>query len=302
MLDQRDAPHGVFENSAANCRHIEVRPLASSMGAEIRNLDVNDLSDEAFQELRGALFRHRMIYLRGQRLDHDQQAAFTRRFGEFGADSFASDTDAHPHVLPVIKEAEARAPLVFGGGWHTDSPFLPRPPAITILRSIETPPLGGDTIWADTALAFRALSPTMQAMLEPLRVRMSAEKAAALVALVKASGAPLPGYGADAVRDKAFARTPHPLVRTHPETGEKALYIDDSYAVDIEGLTASESRPLIDFLVAHITQHAFTCRLRWEPDMLVLWDNRLCLHLAMNDYDGHRREMYRTTVMGEVPS
>jgi taurine dioxygenase len=296
----RLSPFGVFDNSAQAARHIEVRPIASSMGAEVRAPDIRSMSDEAFEEFRSALFRHRMIFIRGQRLTHDEHADFTTRFGAFGADSFGSPTDPHPHVLPVIKEADTRTPVVFGGVWHTDSPFLPHPPAITTLRSVEVPPFGGDTTWADTALAYRALSPTMRAMIEPLRVHMTSERS--LIATSKGRGKAVRGYANDQVSEGALSGTYHPLVSTHPVTGEKALYVDEIYTSGIEGLTDLESRPLIDFLIGHITQHQFCCRLRWEPDMLVLWDNRLCLHLAMNDYDGYRREMYRTTVAPEAAS
>jgi taurine dioxygenase len=213
------------------------------------------------------------------------------------------------NVQPIIKEAEARTGWVFGAGWHTDSPFLAEPPAITMLYGVEIPPYGGDTIWANTALAYAMLSETMQRMLAPLRVHMSMRDVLAgaqahapaddtpvgrLAALKGAQELP-----ADIVRkiEGSF----HPLVRTHPVTAEKALYCDGAYAIGIEGLSEAEGEALIDFLVAHITQPAFTCRLRWAPRTLTLWDNRLCVHQAFNDYDGFRREMYRTTVAGEVP-
>jgi taurine dioxygenase len=239
-----------------------------------------------------------MIFLRGQHLSHADHSAFSLRFGPFGTDAYTQGVEGFPGVQPVIKEASVRSRSIFGGSWHTDSAFLERPPAISTLYSVEVPPFGGDTAWANTALALRMLSPTMQAMLAPLRVRMSAE---VNHATQQRLGVAIP-FASDDARSLALAGHSHPLVRTHPVSGEKALYVDESYAVGIEGLTGVEARPLLAFLVAHITQHAFTCRLRWEPDMLVLWDNRLCVHHASNDYDGYRREMYRTTVEGEVPA
>jgi len=199
--------------------------------------------------------------------------------------------------------------MVFGSGWHTDSPFLANPPAISMLYAIDIPPFGGDTIWANTVLAYAMLSETMQRMLAPLRVRMSMARVlesaqtygrvdeSAVGRLAALRGAALPD---DVVRK--VKGTAHPLVRTHPATGEKALYCDGSYAVGIEGLTEPESEALLRFLVAHMTQPAFTCRLRWEPRTFALWDNRICIHQAFNDYDGYRRELYRTTVAGEVPA
>jgi alpha-ketoglutarate-dependent taurine dioxygenase len=180
-------------------------------------------------------------------------------------------------VHPLIKEADDASKMVFADGWHTDSPFLPEPPSITILRSIQVPPFGGDTMWANSALAYRMLSSAYRRMIQDLRVRFSLRE--------------------DLTR-KITGNT-HPLIRTHPATGEKALYVDTSYAIGIEDMLPEESAPIIRFLGEHITQPAFTCRLRWEPDMVALWDNRLCVHQAYNDHQGYRRELYRTAVVGE---
>jgi taurine dioxygenase len=209
----------------------------------------------------------------------------------------------------VIKEADERTGFLFGSGWHTDSPFLPAPPAISMLRSIQIPPFGGDTIWANSALAYAALSPTMKAMLAGLKVHMSMRKALSAAQdhappTDTAIGRLAQTKGAQTLPDHLTAKVAgryHPLVRTHPRTGEKALYCDVTYACGIEGLTTKESAPIIDFLIGHMTQPAFTCRLRWEENMFVMWDNRLCIHQAFNDYDGYRRELYRTTIAGEVP-
>jgi taurine dioxygenase len=299
MLEVRVTPSGAFDNHARPYRHIEARPIASAMGAEIVSADVRALTDDGFGEFCDALYRHKMIFVRGQELSHADHESFTRRFGAFGTDAYTKGVDGHPDVQPVIKEADNRSKAIFGGSWHTDSAFLERPPSISTLYSVEIPPFGGDTAWANTGLAYRMLSPAMQAVLAPLRVHMSAE--VNFTTQVRLNKAAIP-FSSDDAREQAFSGSFHPLVRTHPATGEKALYVDESYAVGIEGMTAAESRPILAFLAQHIPQHAFTCRLRWEPSMLVLWDNRLCLHHASNDYDGYRREMYRTTVQGEVPA
>jgi alpha-ketoglutarate-dependent taurine dioxygenase len=299
MQEVRVTPAGMFDNHARPYRHMEARPLAAAMGAELAGIDVRNLSDEAFTELSDALYHHKMIYIRDQPLTHGEHESFTARFGPFGTDAYTKGVSDHPDVQPVIKEAATRSKAIFGGSWHTDSAFLPRPPSISTLYSVEIPPFGGDTAWANTVLAYSMLSPTMQAMLAPLKVHMSAEMNFATQQ--RANGKALP-FSSDDAQNQAFEGAFHPLVRTHPVSGEKALYVDESYAVGIEGLTSAESRPLLAFLAAHITQHAFTCRLRWEPRMLVLWDNRICLHHASNDYDGYRRELYRTTVQGEVPA
>jgi taurine dioxygenase len=303
-------PRGKFDNSAAPARHIEVRPLAAAMGAEIPGVDVERITDAQFEEVRAALFRHKMIFFRGQKLSHGGQAAFSLRFGAFAEDAYTKGVPGFPDVQPLVRETDTpREGLVFGGGWHTDSPFLPQPPAISMLYAVDAPPYGGDTIWANSALAYAQLSDTMKALLSPLKVRMS--MARVLAAAQAHNAVDDTGIGrlaatrgatelpAEVVRK--VTGSAHPLVRTHPSTGEKALYCDETYAIGIEGLTAAEAEPLLAFLVAHITQPAFTCRLRWEAGTLTLWDNRICVHQAFNDYDGFRRELYRTTVAGETP-
>ena len=302
-------PHGRFDNAAAAYRHIEAVPLAAAMGAEIRRVNLAELSDAAFAEIEHALFRHKMIFFREQRIDDGQHKQFSRRFGPFAEDAYTVGVRGHPEVQPVIKEADDRSAMVFGSGWHTDSPFLAEPPAISTLRAVEVPPFGGDTLWANAALAYRMLSETMQRMLAGLRVRFSMRDVLASAQQnVERRDTPIGPLAA--TRDLAelpeslavkVRGNSHPLVRTHPVTAEKSLYVDGSYAIGIEGLEDSEAAPLLRFLVEHITQPAFTCRLRWEPGTLTLWDNRLCVHQAFNDYAGQRREMYRTTVAGERP-
>ena len=303
-------PTGGFDNAPLKNREIEVRPLAAAMGAQIVGLQLARLTDAQFAEVRAALFRHKMIYFRDQQVSHADQERFSLRFGPFAPDAYTRGVDEHPDVQPVIREADERPGMIFGSGWHTDSPFLAQPPAISTLYGVEVPPWGGDTLWANAALAYATLSPTMQAVLAPLRVRMSMRRVLE-VAQVHQEPDDTPLGRVAATRGQAhlppeIARKVegcgHPLVRTHPVTQEKALYCDETYAVGIDGLTEQEAGPLLGFLVRHITQPAFTCRLRWEPGTLALWDNRLCLHQAFNDTDGFRREFYRTTVAGEGPA
>lgn len=297
MREVRLSPSGGFDNAALPASHIEVRPVAAAMGAEVMG-DLRDLSGDAFAELRQALWRHKMLFARGQHWTHAEHEAFALRWGPFAPDAYTHGVAGHPGVQPLIKEADHRSKGLFGSGWHTDSPFLPEPPGMTILRSVEVPPYGGDTVWANCALAYRTLSPAMQTMLRPLKVRMSAVNNAHTQKL--ADGKEL-NFASDEAREAAFAGNAHPLVRTHPMTGELALFVDEVYAVGIEGMTQAESLPLLDFLCRHITQHHYTVRLKWEPGMVATWDNRGALHLAANDYDGFRREMYRTTMAGERP-
>jgi len=303
-------PTGKFDNNAAEYRSITAKPLSAAMGAEISGVDVRKLTETQGQEIRHALFRHKMIYFRGQKLTHADHEAFSRLFGSFAEDAYTSGVPDHRNVHPLIKEADDPSKMVFGEGWHTDSPFLSSPPAITILRSIQVPPFGGDTTFANSALAYSMLSDTYREMIKNLKVHFSLRDVlkSAQDAVVESDspiGRLASTRNSERLSDDLLRKirgNAHPMVRTHPESGEKALYVDTSYAIGIEGMEAEESAPILRYLGEHITQPAFSCRLRWEPDMLVLWDNRLCVHQAYNDYQGHRRELYRTTMAGEKPS
>jgi alpha-ketoglutarate-dependent taurine dioxygenase len=302
-------PHGQFDNHSRPYRHINALPLAAAMGAEIRGVDIARVTPEQFAEIEDALFRHKMIYFCNAAIGHAEHHAFSRRFGEFAEDAYTDGMPGFREVQPLIKEADDRSAMVFGSGWHTDSPFLDEPPAITTLRSVETPPYGGDTMWANSALAWRMLSDSARQLVAGLKVHFSmrdvltsaqynAEQRDSPIGKLAATRgqADLP----EGLRRKVRGNV-HPLVRTHARSGEQSLYLDASYAIGIEGMSESESAPLLKMLTDHITQPAFTCRLRWQPGMLALWDNRLCVHQAFNDYDGYRREMYRTTIAGEKP-
>lgn len=302
-------PHGRFDNHARAYRHVQALPLAAAMGAEIRGVDLSRVTDAQFAEIEDALFRHKMIYFCNQRIGHAEHHDFSRRFGPFAEDAYTDGVPGFREVQPLLKEADDRSAMVFGSDWHTDSPFLDEPPAITTLRSVETPPFGGDTMWANAALAWNMLGDTTRSLVRNLRVRFSmrdvlasaqenAEQRDSPIGKLAAtrSLADLP----EGLQRKVRGNT-HPLVRTHARTGEESLYIDPSYGIGFEGMSDAESAPLLKMLTDHLTQPAFTCRLRWQPGMLALWDNRLCVHQAFNDYDGYRREMYRTTVAGERP-
>lgn len=301
-------PYLQAAGSAVNCAkryaHLRAQPLASAMGAEIHGVDLAHLDDPTFADLSDALYRHKMIFVREQHLGFADQENLTARFGEFGTDAYTPGIPGHPHIQRVLKLADERAPLIFGGSWHTDSPFLERPPAISVLYGVDIPPYGGDTLWANSAQALAALSATMQAMLRPLRVHMSGRDV--LAALHRHAGPDAPvkiaSMDVELREQDLIGGACHPLIRTHPVTGEQSLYVDETYAVGIEGMSDYEATPLLAFLCAHITQPLFQCRLRWEPRTVALWDNRLCLHHAFNDHDGFRREMWRTIVAGETPA
>ncbi len=298
MWEVRVSPCGNFDNAARQYKHIKVEPMAAAMGAEVVGVRFSELNDEGFAELQDALWRHKMLFARDQHLSHGEHYEFSQRWGPFGVDAYTKGTPGFPDLHPLIKEADTSAAAVFGGGWHTDSPFLEKPPSVTILRSVQSPPYGGDTTWANCALAFQKLSPAYREMLRPLKVHMSAANNYATQQ--KLLGDAIPFANMDEFK-AGIAGQFHPLVRKHPVTGEESLFVDENYSTGIEGMTTFEAKPILDYLVSHILQHAFTCRLRWQDGTVAMWDNRLVLHLGPNDYDGFRREMYRTTVEGEVP-
>jgi len=301
--EYRVHPTGQFSNHAKDYRHIEALPLSSALGAEILGVDLANLSDEQFSEIEDALYTHKMLYIRNQTITLDDQEAFTLRFGAFGMDAYSAGIEGHPNVQRVIKEAENRVPNVFGGSWHTDSPFLAQPPALTLLYGTDIPPYGGDTIWADTQLAYEFLSDPMKQLLAPLRAHRSARNVLATIHKNASAsrGEAMGSMKLEPAEQIMLDGSYHPIIRTHPKTGKRALFVDPGYTLGIEGMTTPESEALIGFLCDHITQPAFTARLRWEKNSFVMWDNRSTLHHAFNDYDGFRREMWRTIVDGEVP-
>lgn len=298
-------PPEYYDDARNGYTAIKTVPLASTMGAEIQGVDIATVTDEQFEQIKDALFRYKMIYFRGQdSMTIDDQEALTLRFGEFGTDAYTQGMAGHPNVQRVLKEASSVVDWVFGDGWHTDSPFLAQPPAISLLQSIDVPPYGGDTWWSNAELAYELLSDKMKEVIAPLKVHMSAAWVLQNVnkGKPKLNDLALGDMNLTVDQQKMVEGSFHPLVRTHPDTGKKSLYCDTSYSMGIEGMTQEEAKPLLDFLGWWATREEFNCRLRWEPHMLVIWDNRSCLHKAFNDYDGYRREMIRTIVNGEVPA
>ena len=300
LIDQQQP----YRNTPFEGTHIQTKPLAAAMGGEVLDVQIADLNDKNFSEIEKALHHHKMIFFREQSLSLADQERFTRRFGEFGTDAYTTGMPDHPDIQPVVKEVDTKSKMVFGGGWHTDSPFLECPPSVSILRGVEIPPYGGDTIWYNSVLAYESLSEIMKSMLAPLRVHMSAKNvinSMRKVAEELKSNSTMSDMELDLDVQSMLDGKYHPIIRRHPQSDEIGLYCDAVYAIGIQGMTERESRPLLDFLVSHITQEIFSCRLRWEPNTVAVWDNRSCLHRAFNDYDGFRREMHRTTVKGEVP-
>jgi taurine dioxygenase len=280
-------------------RRITVTPWSGVCGAVIAGVDLAaDLDDGVIAEIRRAVLDHGVVFFREQSLSPEQQVRFSRRFGPYSPVPFVEPIAEHPEVIAVVREAQERHPYIFGGIWHSDFSFLPEPPMGSILHAVEVPPHGGDTLWANQHLAYRALSPGMRAMLAGLRGVHSAVNAYS--PKMQAIHDTFAGMTVT-TSEEANRTQEHPVVRVHAETGRKALFVNQQYTVGLAGFHGHESRLLLDFLFQHSTQHGFTCRWRWSPGDVAFWDNRSVQHMVMADVEGHRRYHRRTTVAGEAP-
>lgn len=285
----------------ARYRHIETQKIAGALGAEITGIDLSrEISDEMLDELRAALHENLVIFFRGQTITPGQQLAFASRWGEIHRHPFVAGLPDHPDILEIRKaEGDKRN---FGGTWHTDQMFAPRPAMGTMLYALEVPPYGGDTMWTNQYLAYETLSEGMRRRIDPLRVVAMGE------GTKKYGGKTRKEFYADRLATvkvidpgDLITNSTHPLVRTHPGTGRRALYIG-SHVNHFEDMTEEESQPLIDFLTRHSTRPEFTCRFRWSAGALAFWDNRCTQHFAINDYPAGTRRMHRITVRGDVPA
>ncbi len=273
-------------------RHIEVHPIAGALGAEIHGVDIAQPLDGAVvAEIRQAFLDHLVIFLRNQRVTPPEQLAFARRFGEPMEYPQLQGLPDCPLITPVIKLEHER--VNFGGIWHSDTAYLERPPMGSMLYALEIPPYGGDTLFANQYLAYATLSEGLKQTL------------AGLIGINSSTKADASRTREDRLRDAGAELKvlvgEHPVVRTHPETGRKALYVNVGHTTGFKGWTEEESRPLLDHLFAHQVGPEFTCRFRWEPGSLAFWDNRCAQHNPVNDYHGFRRVMHRVTLAGDRP-
>ncbi len=278
-------------------RHISVTPLNAAIGAEISGVDLaGDLAGAAAAEIMAAFARHLVLFFRDQDLTPPQQVAFAGRFGPIGRYPFAEPVAGNPDVVAIIKEPGQRSN--FGGIWHTDTPYLERPSLASMLYARQVPQSGGDTLWANTYAAYEALSDELKTRIADLRAVNSAAKNKHSLRLDHLAGGAMRGRNTDGIESRQAI---HPVVRTHPVTGRRALYLSPAHALRFDGWTEAESAPLLEQLFAHMTGEAFTCRFRWTRGTLAVWDNRCTLHYPINDYHGQRREMHRVTIEGERP-
>jgi taurine dioxygenase len=271
---------------------VHVRRVAGALGAEISGVDLSaDLSDTAVTAIRQAWLEHLVVFFRDQDLDPEAFLRFACRLGEPVEYPFVPGIPGRPEIIEVAKLPHET--VNFGGIWHTDTTYLERPPMATMLVAREVPPHGGDTMFANLYMAFESLSPAMQALLRGLRAVHTS-------ALADVSRTREDRMREHDVSDHELVAE-HPVVRTHPETGREALYVDVAHTARFAGMTDEESRPLLRFLFEHSVRPEFTCRFRWEIGSVALWDNRCALHNPVNDYHGHIRRMHRITLGGDIP-
>jgi taurine dioxygenase len=277
-------------------QQLQIRRVAGALGAEVRGVDLStQLSDETIAAIRQAFVEHQVVFFRNQTLTPAQQVAFGRRFGPLNIHPYVAGMADHPEVMEIVKEPEDK--VNFGGGWHSDMSFLEHPSIGSILYAVELPDWGGDTLFASQAAAFEALTPALQKTLEGLNAVHSAGREYS----AKGHSAQKRKTMSVVEAEGAVGEFVHPVVKVHPETGRKALYVNPAFTMRFDGWSKRESKPLLDFLFDHCRYEGFTCRFAWTPGSVAMWDNRSVWHFALNDYPGQRRHMRRVTV-DEAPS
>ncbi len=273
---------------------ISIAPQAAPCGAIVHGIDLRDsLAPDHVAAIRAAWLQHQVLAFPGQDMSLDDLERFASTIGPFGSDAFFGSVPGHPHIAQVRRDADETT-KIFAETWHSDWSFLPSPPQATLLYGNVIPPVGGDTLFANQIAAWEALSPQLQARLQDKQGVHSARR----------------GYARDgmygerdqgrsmAIRfgDDALATQLHPIARVHPETGRTALYVSPGYTIGIDGMDDAEAQPLLLELFRHQVRDDFVYRHRWQPGMLLMWDNRSVVHAATGGYDGHARLLHRITL------
>ena len=277
---------------------MDIRPVAGALGAEITGVDLRgELSNRVSADIHAAFLKHHVLFFRDQHLSPQEELRFTRIFGEPDIYPFQKGLPDTPEVIEILKtESDTRN---FGGSWHSDTTYLEKPALGSVLSALEIPDYGGDTLFANMALAYDALSDGMKAMLAGLVAVNSSDgpyRGGRQAVMAKLDGMK------DAYQTEATVyESEHPVVRTHPENGLKALYVNSSHTKRFRGMTEEESKPLLEYLCRHAVRPEFTCRFRWTAGAVAVWDNRCTQHHALNDYAGKRRRMQRVTIKGDRP-
>jgi taurine dioxygenase len=275
---------------------LAVEPLTPAIGAVLRGVNLAEpASDGLIDDIRQALLKHQVIFFEDQDLSPAQQAAFARRFGDLHVHPLYDHTDGDPAIMIIDNHVDNPTDNNY---WHTDVTFIDTPPMGSILHARQLPPTGGDTMWSSMTAAYRALSAPMQRFLEGLEAVHDFAYAFTRDGLAGSQAS-------EEQYQKAVAANPpviHPVVRTHPETGEPCLFVNSVFTRRIKGLRGEESKALMAFLNAHIQKPEFVVRWRWTPGAVAFWDNRNTQHRAVDDFLPHRRVMHRATVLGDKPA
>ena len=269
---------------------MNVKPIAGALGAEITGIDLRRLSDAEMHEIRRAWLEHLVVFFRDQELTPAEYMAFAKRLGQPIEYPFVRGIQGFPEIIEVKKLEHEK--VNFGGIWHSDTAYLDVPPMASMLLAREVPPKGGDTLFANMYLAYEALSDGMKRLIAPLKAVNASSKA-------DVTRTREDRVSSDEAKKEYVAA--HPVVRTHPETGRKALYVNIAHTVRIEGMSEDESAPLLSYLFRHQVRPEFTCRFAWRVGSIALWDNRCAQHNPVNDYHGYRRVMHRITLAGDRP-
>ena len=273
---------------------LEIRPVAGAIGAELHGVNLaEDLTAETVAEIRQALLDHLVIFFRDQDLPPDRFSAFAQRFGKPVEYPFVKGIEGFPEIIAVAKLEHEK--VNFGGIWHSDTTYLQQPPRGSLLVAREVPPYGGDTLFANQYLAYETLSPGMKRFLDGATGVSTSAKAD----VSRTREDRIKSDGTEAARQPMSAE--HPAVRTHPETGKRALYVNIAHTARFSDMTEEESAPILNYLFQHQTRPEFTCRFRWQPGSVAFWDNRCAQHNPVNDYHGFRRIMHRITLAGDTP-
>ena len=274
---------------------LQIRPLSEHVGVEASGVDLNALDETGMASLRDAVANHGILFVRDQSLTPEQHIAFARRWGDIDVNKYFPANGGHPEIAEVRKAENQQTNI--GGGWHTDHSYDQVPAMGSILLARETPPSGGDTLFASMGAAFDSLSKGLKATLRTLRAVHSADHIYSTDGIYAKTD-----QGADLKGHDERTHAVHPVVIHHPRTGREILYVNPAFTLHFDGWTREESVPLLTYLYQVAMQEQFHCRVQWAPGSLAIWDNRSTWHYAMNDYHGHRRLMHRITIAGEALS
>ena len=275
-------------------QHISVNPVAGALGAEVDGVHLAQLNDSTFVEVRAAFLEFQVLFFRDQEITRDQQKAFARRFGTLQIHPFEQPLREEGHPEFVVFQSDEKHPYV-AQAWHSDVTFMDQPSLGSVLRCVVAPAFGGDTMWASMYAAYEALSDKMQRMLSDL---FAIHNLARVSALADYRNEQISDKDAHAIQTMSAE---HPVVRTHPETGRKGLFVNSHFTASIKGMKPTESTALLSFLYRHIESPDFTCRFRWRANSVAMWDNRCTQHRAVADNRAAERRLERVTINGDKP-